>query len=196
VKIQTNKQKMNFAIVLMLLSAIFSGVFSLVFYSPNKAENPEMVYCPLTKKLQPVHAEQIIQTENPLNEYCLSDRQKSDFSAAVLEKISFGFSVAKEKSFEDLVFDYFRDGKSGIDTRPNLPNLPEKTFAKNSFSAVGFGNNFSLQIVWKSDEKFSFQLKARPPTKTFSNRFEFDSLNSLEDISRNINPRSPPFLFA
>lgn len=155
-----------------------------------------MVYCPLTKKLQPVHAEQIIQPENPLDEYCFSDKQKNDFSAAVLEKISFGFSIAKEKSFEDLVFGYFRDGKSGIDTRSNLPNLPEKTFAKNSFSSVGFGNNFSVQIVWKSEEKFSFQIKARPPTRSGSTRFAPGLTKDLEEISRNINPRSPPVISA
>lgn len=193
---QTNKRKKDFAVVLLMLSAIFSGAFSLVFYSPNKAEKPETVYCPLTKQIQPVHAAQTIQTENPLDEYCLSGKQRHDFSAAILEKISLGFSISKEKSFEDLVFNYFRDGKSAIDTSPNSPKQPEKTFFKNSFSPVGFGTNFDTQVVWKSEENFSFQIKPRPPTKTFLSRFEFSSSSSLESISRNINPRSPPVLFA
>lgn len=191
-KFQTNKQQKDFAVVLILLSAIFSGAFSLAFYSPNRAKNLEMVYCPLTKQLQPVHAAQIIQTENKLDEICLTDRQKNEFSSAILEKVSFGLSLSKEKSVEDLVFNYFRDGKSALDANPNLPNQPEKTFAKNSFSLIGFGNNFDTQAVWKTEEKFSFQLKPRPPTSAVSIRFEFNPSNDLENISRNINPRSPP----
>ncbi|HQU81599.1 MAG TPA: hypothetical protein PKY59_00645 [Pyrinomonadaceae bacterium] len=191
-KFQTKRQKKNLAVVLILLSAIFSGAVSLAFYSPNQFQTAEMVYCPLTKRLQPVHAADLKQNE--FDGICLTDKQKSDFSSAILTKISFGFSFSNKQSVEEIVFDYLNNGKSALDALPNLPNLPEKTLAKKSFSLIGFGNNFEHQVILKSEENFSFKLKARPPTKTVSVRFEYDSLKDLATISRNINPRSPPVL--
>lgn len=188
---QTEKITKNFAVALILLSAIFSGtIFSA---STQSRETAEMVYCPLTKQLQPVHAIRKSSLKNPLNEICGSETEKNQFSNEVVKKISLGFSIASEKQFEDLVFDYFRAGKSAFNTTQHLPAPPENKLIKNSFSLTGFGNNFSSQIVWKSEERFAFQLKPRPPTAVSQAHFEIALTKDLSAISRNINPRSPPF---
>lgn len=179
-----------------LLSAIFSGAVSLAFYVPEPAQNAEMVYCPLTKRLQPVHAFDVNQGKNELGEICLSAKQRDDFSSSILTKLSLGFSFSKQQSVEEIVFDYFKNGKSALDTVPDFPNHPERTFAENLYSLIGFGQNLDMQSVWKTEESFSLKLKARPPTKVLSTRFDFQISKNLETISRNINPRSPPVISA
>lgn len=153
-----------------------------------------MVYCPLTKQLQPVHAADLNRTKNEFDEICLTNKQKNDFSAAILKKINFGFSVSKEKPFEEIVFDFLKNGKSALDSLPNIPNLPEKRLTKNSLSTPLSNNSNEAQLVWKlQNEDFLLPQNPRPPTIVSTANFESKNLFKSEKISRRIAPRAPPF---
>lgn len=187
------QSKKSFLPALILLSAILSGMFSFSFHTSTQLNTAEMVYCPLTKKLQPIRAFNVNSKQNLLDEYCVSEKEKAGFSSEIIKKIRFSFSIFNETNFENLVFDYFRIGKSAFDVIPNLPNFPEKKLVKKSFSTSGLSNSFNTQITGKAQEQFSFQLKPRPPTIILQTHFEFLFSQELKKISKNINPRSPPF---
>ena len=173
---------------MLAFSATLSGVFSLAFTAPQQSGSAETVFCPLTKRFQPVHPPK----NNLLDDLCASAFEKETFSKAVIEQLTVELNNFNENSLEDLVFDYWQNGKAAFENLPFQPSHPEKTFAKNSFSNAGFANKFEHQIIRKTVNKFSFQLHQRPPPIQNNSKFEFRKVSELKKISRNINPRSPP----
>lgn len=192
VRLKFQMLKINFVAVILLL-AISSGAFSFAFFAPEKSSTAEMVYCPLTLRLQPINPPREISIGDSLNEICANESQKDRFASAILRSAKVEVSKLNQLTFENLVFDFWQKGKSAFDNLPNLPNLPETFLAKNSFSTLTVGNQFENQFVWKTTEKFAFQLKPRPPTTRNSFVFEFQNVTKLDQISRQIAPRAPPF---
>ena len=152
-----------------------------------------MVYCPLTKKLQPVNPppESVAPTYT-LNEICAADSEKRRLEAAVFENFKLKFTNLSLNNFEDLAFDFWQKGKSVFENLPNIPNAPEKFAVKNSFSPIGFGGNLDFKIVWKTSEKFAFQIQPRPPSTINLSEFNAGFSLKLASISRRIAPRAPP----
>ncbi len=152
-----------------------------------------MVYCPLTKKLQPVNLPKEILKKNSLDAFCASNDQKNRFSLEISKEINSGIFSLNEKQLENIVFDYFQNGKSAFGNLPKMPEFPHKNLAKNFNFAVNAGNNKENQFIWKlQSENFSFAQNPRPPDFAPKSVFSFQIIRNLDGISRNINPRSPP----
>ncbi len=190
---KNHNSKAAFPVAIFLLIAIFSGAFSLAFFKSENEISAEAVYCPLTKKLQPVNPPKEISRKNPLDAFCASGGQKDRFSLEISKEIHSDLSSLNEKQFEKLVFDYFQNGKTAFENLPKLPEFPHKNLAKNLNSAAGVGNKKENQFIWKiQTENFSFAQNPRPPDFAPKAVFSIRISRNLDGISRNINPRSPP----
>lgn len=189
-----HKLKLEFPIAFFLLIAIFSGAVSLAFTISESENSAEMVYCPLTKKFQPVNPPKE-NSNKTLDAFCASNSQKDRFSLEISKQIHSDLSSLSEKQFEKIVFDYFQNGKSAFGNLPKLPEFPHENLAKNSNFAVNAGKNKENQFVWKlQNENFSFAQNPRPPDLAPKGVFAVQIIRNLDEISRNINPRSPPVL--
>lgn len=176
-----------------MLIAVFSGAVSSAFYKSEKDNSEKFVYCPLTKKLQPVNPPK----KNLLNPICASDDQKDRFALEIFKEINSGFTSLNEKQFEKIVFDYFQNGKSAFGSLPKTPEFPHKNLAKNFDFGANAGNKKKQQFVPKiQNENFSFARNPRPPDLFESVEFEIQIVRALEEISQNIKPRSPPAHFS
>lgn len=176
----------------VLLSAILSGALSLAFPSPIES-SAEMVYCPLTRRLQPANPPKTIAPKFSLNEICARDFEKNLFAlAAATESAKLNSSSVNQTEFENLAFDFWQNGNRAFGNLPSAPNAPEKFIAKNSFAAINSGGDYGNKIVWQTTEIYAVQLKPRPPTNQNSPRFEIKSARRLHQISRRIAPRAPP----
>ncbi len=176
---------------LVALIAILSGAFSFAVFNSNLLSPAEMVYCPLTKKLQPINPPSVSNAFS-LNEICATDAEKIRLTSAIVKNLKLQFTNFTANNFEDLAFDFWQKGKTAFDSLPNAPNLPEKLTVKNFFSPTNSGDNFSFKIVWKTTEKFAFQAQPRPPTAIDFPEFNFEIVPKLKRISRRIAPRAPP----
>lgn len=95
---------------------------------------------------------------------------------------------------EQGIFETLQKGVKVLDSYRETQNLPNQTLAqlRHSFSVLNSANDLRQTFVTKS-EAFSFALNSRPPTSIKTTKFDFQITQSLSQISRNINPRSPPF---
>ena len=178
-------------ITLLSLFAFAASAFWLDFSHVKADISPEMVYCPLTKKLQPVHSPEKGIRESLLNDICAADREKNEFARAFLENpIAVSFA---ENQIENLAFDFFQSGKSAFKKLPNFPNAPDQYLAK-TFTPIAGTGSFDGQISFLKTKTghFDFFQKPRPPNFSASVKFDFQIVRVLEKISQNINPRSPP----
>lgn len=176
---------------LVTLFALATSLFCLAFLPVQSHASNETVYCPLTKKLQPVHPPKRTFSKISLDDFCASDDKKLQFEQALLEAqnlVSFG-----KVSFENLAFDFFQNGKSAFKNFPNQPGFPQQNLSGKHFSIIGAGNlekQNSLAEIKNAD--FDFSQHPRPPTFRIAVKFDFRIARDLEKISQNINPRSPP----
>lgn len=184
----------TYLVAILLLAATLSGAFLFGALLPIKPSSSaaEMVYCPLTRKLQPVNPPKPAAPVYSLNEICAAEFEKSIFTLAILESAKLNFSSISANEFEDLVFNFWQKGKSAFDSLPNAPNAPQEFTAKNSFSAINFGSDYKNKIVWLATENFAFQSKPRPPTTQKIFAFESQSLKLLDESSNQTSPRAPP----
>lgn len=185
------KIKTKNLLALLTLFALAASVFCFAFSPVETDASSETVYCPLTKKLQPVNPPEKIVREISLKDFCAPDQEKNEFLRAVFE--SRNLSSLNEVQFENLVFDYFQTGKTAFKNIPDLPNLPQQNLAKSFSSTIGAGNfdkQFSSLKI--KTEQFDFSQNPRPPTFQAATNFDFQIVRRLEKISQNINPRSPP----
>ncbi len=179
--------KVYFAAV--LLPVILSGAISNALFNSNFQKSAEMVYCPLTKKLQPINPPAVAAKAFSLNEICAADSEKIRLESAIGENLKFNFTA---RNLENLAFDFWQKGKTAFESLPNAPNAPEKAAVKNSFPPVVFGDHFDFKIVWKATEKFAFQAQPRPPTAIDFPEYNSETASKLRQISLRIAPRAPP----
>lgn len=176
---------------LLLLFAFAANIFCFAF-SPGKADIlAETVYCPLTKKLQPVRPPKKVVGKISLDDFCAPKREKENFLEAVFESPNL-FSL-DENQLENLAFDFFQNGKNAFKNLPAVPNFPEQNPAKSFSSASGAGSFYNqISFSASKSERFGFSQNPRPPTFQATAKFDFQVVRRLEKISQNINPRSPP----
>lgn len=177
------------------LFALLINAFSVaIFAEAPKNSVAGLVYCPLTKKFQPVKAEKKEIRQNPLEEICADERDKKTFSDE-LYSTNFLYKPRLDvKQFENLVFDFFQKGKSAFAGIPQFPRFPHKDSIKASAAVIVFSKTNETEFVWKSNtEGFSFAQNSRPPNAILANLFEPQNFRKLEKISRRIAPRAPPF---
>jgi hypothetical protein len=173
--------------------ALFLNALSAALLAAPPSNPAETVYCPLTRKLQPVKATKKEVRQNPLAEICADERDKKSFADELFRQNRLKTNFADEKHFEDLVFDFFQKGKSAFAGLPQFPDSPQKDSVKVSYVALSFGKISETKVVWKSPtENLSFAQNPRPPNPVSANFFESQNSPSLEIISRRIAPRAPP----
>lgn len=176
------------------LFALFLNAFSTALFADSPPRPAETVYCPLTKKLQPVKAQKKELRKNPLEEVCADEKDKNSFAGELFGKNLLRTNFLDEKQFETIVFDFFQKGRAAFANLPRLPDSPRRNSVKTFFAVIGFGKTDDARFVWAlQPEKFHFAANPRPPNAAAANLFESRNFHKSEKISRNISPRAPPF---
>jgi hypothetical protein len=175
------------------LFALFLNAFSIALFAETPRPPAETVYCPLTKKLQPVKSQKKEVWQNPLENICADESEKKSFSDEFFGQNLLKTNSLDEKQFENLAFDFFQKGNAAFANLPQSPDFPHKNSVK-SFSTVAvFTETDKTQLVWKlQTEKIDFAQNPRPPNSVATNLFEPQTSRRLEKISRRIAPRAPP----
>ena len=169
---------------ILLMSLCFSFI---ILPQSTQGLNENLVYCPLQKALV---RKEIPQPEikNELEDICASDKLKAQFGTQLTQK-TLGFPPKTEKLF----FNYLQKGDLAFAEINHHPNLPDSNLAQNHKPET-VSNNSGQEIGQQDLTKFTLQQIARPPTFVKEiNFFASQSVQTLDKISRNINPRSPPF---
>lgn len=178
----------------MWLFALFLNAFSTALFADSSPRSAETVYCPLTKKLQPVKARKKDLRKNPLEEVCADEKDKKSLLGELFGKNSRRTNFLDEKQFENLVFDYFQKGRAAFANLPQPPDFPRRVSIKTSSAVAGFSKTNETSFVWKlQPNNFNFASHQRPPNSVPVNLFESQNFRALEEISRQISPRAPPF---
>jgi len=174
--------------------ALVCNAFSVAIFAEKTENSAAFVYCPLTKKLQPVKAAQKETKKNPLTEICADEKYKKSFADEI-----FGANLAKtnsldEKQFENLAFDFFQKGKASFKGLPAFPDAPRKNSAKSAAAFFISGRNETVKFAASlKNENFSYAQNPRPPNRFSADSSEPQTFPELEKISRRIAPRAPPF---
>lgn len=177
---------------------IFTYLFSLVWLmslfigfsflnTSQIVKNADLVYCPLQKTwVKRDEAAQPIR-QNPLDQICMSDQKRQELTLQITLKNAFAID-------EKGIFDTLQKGEKVLSKYQENPNLPNQNLVqiRQTLNFLNNQNNWKVNFIAKS-EAFSFALNSRPPTFLRSTKFDFQFAQTLDKISRNINPRSPPF---
>lgn len=174
----------NLLLCVLILLSLFASSF---IFSVKDSPNENLVYCPLQKTWVKKDSEISTIRKNLLDEICLTKNKKQILTLEILIKNAFAID-------EKGVFETLHKGFQVLENYRNFPNLPQQTFAEitHSFSVLASKDDTNIAFFIKK-EAFSFALNSRPPTIVNSTKFDFQFVQSLDQISRNINPRSPPF---
>ena len=176
------------------LFALFLNAFSTALFADSPPRSPDTVYCPLTKKLQPVKAQKKELRQNPLEEVCADEKDKKSLARELFGKNLLRINALDEKQFENLVFDFFQKGQAAFTKLPQFPDSPRRNLLTTFSAVVGFSKTTETSFVWKSQaENFNFASNPRPPDAVTVNLFESRNFHALEKISQQISPRAPPF---
>jgi hypothetical protein len=175
------------------LLALFLNAFSVGLFAEPPPNSAETVFCPLTKKLQPVKVQKKSR-QNPLKNICADEEDKKSFSIELFNGNLLKTNSRGEKQFENLVFDFFQKGKAAFADLPQFPDSPQKDSVKTFSVAIAFSKTAETQFVWKSqNEDFPFAQNPRPPNSVSADLFEHQNFQTLEQFSRQIAPRAPPY---
>jgi hypothetical protein len=174
--------------------ALLLNVFPVANFAANSGNQAETVYCPLTKKLQPVKAAKKEVWQNPLGNICAVEAEKKSFADELFGNNLLKANSLNQDKFENLVFDFFQKGKAAFAGLPQFPDLPHKNSVKTSFVVIVSSKTNEAQLVWKiQTADFSFSQNPRPPNEISANLFESQVFFELKKVSRQIAPRAPPF---
>lgn len=159
----------------LILQVLFS-------YSPT---NSSLVYCPLQQKWVTGSEERVFITKD-FDDFCATDKRKEFIKSKIHLKTGFSRILT-----ENLVFDYLEKGNQVFALVNHLPDFPQREIIKKSQS-VSAVNNFADVSANAVAKVFTLKQSARPPTFAAPSHFSFQFVRALSEISRNINPRSPP----
>lgn len=176
---------------------IFTYIFSLIwlmslcigfsFINKSQLIYDDLVYCPLQKTWVKRNEETQAARKNPFDQICMSDSKKQELAIQISLKNAFAIT-------EKGIFETLQKGVKVLDSYRETQNLPNQTLVqiRHSFSVLNSANDLR-QVFTAKSEAFSFALNSRPPTIQKVAEFYFQPTKTLDQISRNINPRSPPF---
>jgi hypothetical protein len=184
-----SKQTRNLFTILskvFCLCFLFALVLTNTFFSDKANKINDLVYCPLQKIWIKKLDETFTVRKNSLDQICMSDTKKQSLAI----QISFKTALAVD---EKGIFETLKFGEKVLDNYKGFPNLPNQHLVnfRHYFSILNSKTDIQtdFQIITKT---FSIQQFSRPPTLTKTTKFDFQIAQTLEKISRNINPRSPP----
>lgn len=156
--------------------------------------SPDLVYCPLQKAWVNRRGDaEPPETKYALDEICSPADQKRSFVAEASKHFLARQAGKDTEGAEKLYFNYLDKGRRAFTEINPLNNVPEQRLESSSVKQKSAGANHSADFSQDLTEVFSLELFARPPTGYRSSKFDSQISIKLETISRNINPRSPPF---
>ncbi|MBS1793222.1 MAG: hypothetical protein JSS81_05180 [Acidobacteria bacterium] len=178
------------------LFALLLNAFSFAVSAETpKAAADEMVFCPLTKKLQPVKATGLKTRRDPFAEICAGEQdQKAFWNELSGAGNALKSAALSEKQFEALVFDFLQKGKAAFANLPPAPGSPEKNAVRTSTAFAAPGNQRETPFVRETAaDNFSFAQRPRPPDAVSAVLFEAPLFPKSNIVSRRLAPRAPPF---
>ena len=182
------------------MNNIFCTVFLFALISVNflpqstKNDSEDLVYCPLqktwVKRDLPVEP---IKVEFPLGEICSSQNKKESFLFDLGKSTVSRQIIFNRRDEVNLFFNYLGKGKTAFAYFESEQNLPEHKLVRAALQEKGANTNFRIDFSIIRKTEFVLEQFSRPPTVQKTSKFDFKIISALEEISHNINPRSPPF---
>ena len=181
---------------MLLLWALLAVVFAPSFSSAQTIKAPTgMVYCPLSRKFQPINPPEEKKEFKPFKDICASRETKDFLVQEIFIKNPFRQISLDENKLDDLAFNFLTHGESALRELPNLPNLPSENLIRQIGSSLVINNTYDHQYVWKQAvQYYSPALFARPPTAAVTAIFTNDLVHQSDKLSRRIAPRAPPVI--
>ena len=181
---------------MLLLWALLIVVFVPSSSSAEINKTPEgMVYCPLSRKFQPIKVPEEKKEFNLFNDICASRNTKDFLIQEILIKNSFRLISLDDNKIDELAFNFLAHGESALRDLPNSPSLPSESLIRQIGSSLVINNTHDHQLVWKQLAKYySPALLARPPTAEVTAFFTNDLVHQSDELSRRIAPRAPPVI--
>jgi hypothetical protein len=181
-------------IACLLLWTLLTAVFPTAF-SAQKLSTPEgLVYCPLSKKLQPINLPKKKKETEPFDELCASKRTKDFLYQEIVLKTPWRVFTLDANGYEKLAFDYLANGKAALYKLPFTPNAPFKALVERVTPGVVSNNHGEHRLVLKNAVAgaFSPNLKPRPPTGEIIFPSFVSQTYRSAPLSRRLAPRAPP----
>lgn len=186
--------------IFSLVNNIFCSLFLFALISVNflpqstQNDSEDLVYCPLQKTwVKRDLPGEPVKVEFPLGEICSSQKNKESFLSD-LGKIASSNQIIFDKQDEaNLFFNYLEKGKKAFAYFESTQNHPKHQLVRNALNEKGANTNYKIEFEPNRSEEFVLSQLSRPPTVRKTSKFDFQIVYSLEKISHNINPRSPPF---
>jgi hypothetical protein len=167
---------------------------SLQAFSRQPAAHPaKEVFCPLTrtwvKRNLPA-----FKIESPLDKICASEKRKFAFlvEAAEMHPLIIRFAGNGDAA-EKLFFSYVRKGDRALAeiSSPHDAPAPQSSVSAKSENSIGV---YQIDFAKKQTESLISASRPRPPNAALNDSyFETRPFYVLENISRRICPRAPPF---
>lgn len=180
----------------LILAALVSAVLPLSVFSAARKRDENLVYCPLSKKLQPVKLPEVKTDKNPFDSLCASDATKNLLFHEIILNSQGKTLKLSEISFETLVFDFIDHGRAAFDKLPFAPHSPSNNLSErisvNSVSTSRDEHRFGW-IYAAAIHNFSPNLKPRPPTVQTHISTAVPNFRAAL-LSRRLAPRAPPAL--
>ncbi|MBS1793230.1 MAG: hypothetical protein JSS81_05220 [Acidobacteria bacterium] len=167
---------------MMIFALLASNLFPAIEFPTGKTS---LIYCPLQKTWVKRLSSPKPTFTNPLDEICMSDSRKSNLAAQILLEGAFGID-------EKGVFDVLQKGPQILAAYRNSPAAPKPALAGN-IHLPGVSNN-KKEAKPAPAPAVSKAVRAVLPLRTPDQtaNLDFRTVFDLKNISRNINPRSPP----
>jgi hypothetical protein len=167
---------------------LFALIFTNLAISHHSIADESFVYCPLQKKWVTRDEDSKFVQPNLLDQICMSGLKKTELAIQISLKSAF---ATDEKG----VFETLKFGVKVLDKYRQNRDVPQQTLAKLRLpiSNLGSKNEWKTGFVANA-ETISFQQFSRPPTNHVAAKFAPHVTRTLEQISRTIVPRSPPFI--
>lgn len=178
----------------LLLWSFFLVVFPVSIFSTDKGAAQGLIYCPLSKRLQPINSRSLKKEVKPFDFMCGSAKTKDYLFQEIVLKNPWKVFTLDANGIEKLVFDVLGHGKTALEKLPGGPNAPSEKSLRQIGSAVSFNRSNDYKYVWKrSATDFSPGLAPRPPTAAANSAvfFPIDLTDRSAALSRR-TPRAPP----
>ncbi|HEX8369667.1 MAG TPA: hypothetical protein VF604_14070 [Pyrinomonadaceae bacterium] len=178
----------------LLLAALLFVAFPAASFSADRKQAREgLVYCPLSRKLQPIRSLEVKKERKAFDYLCASTKTKDYLFQEIVLKNPWRVFTLNAASIENLVFEYLSYGEAALEGFPEVPKAPFENLSKRVFSTVAVNNRSEHKLVWKNLAALaSPNLSPRPPTNSESPSFSAKPIYQSPEISRRMAPRAPP----
>lgn len=170
-------------------------ICSVPVFAQQKSLSTELVFCPLQKVWVKGNqsGSELRSIDDSLDEICAPSESKQHFVFELAKSLFSKRIEAAQITREQLFFRYLEKGRQAFAEINPSGNLPDRQLTKAAAKETISTTNYQVDFNQKSAAVFALETLARPPTFHHDTNFDFQFAHELKKISRNINPRSPPF---